>query len=83
MPYKWSIITIAVLVALLPFLGFPGAARDWFVAIGGLSIVALVFFANEVSVFNWKRKKTTGHPDSYVENEKSSFDDSSSFSPKV
>ncbi|MBI5004564.1 MAG: hypothetical protein HZC04_00030 [Candidatus Lloydbacteria bacterium] len=77
MPYKWSIIIIAVLVALLPFLGFPGAVRDWFVAIGGLSIAAIVFFANEISNLRWKGNKFIHSSDSYVENEKTN--DRSSF----
>ncbi|MBI5005470.1 MAG: hypothetical protein HZC03_02615 [Candidatus Lloydbacteria bacterium] len=83
MQYKWSIIVIGLIVALLPFLGFPGAVRDWFVAIGGLSIAAIVFFANEISLIRWKGKKADTRPDSYVENEKTSFDDRSSSSPKV
>ncbi|MBI2046349.1 MAG: hypothetical protein HYT28_02950 [Parcubacteria group bacterium] len=83
MQYKWSIIVIAILVALLPFLGFPGVARDWFIAIGGLSIAGLVFFGNEISALRWKGKSMVSRPDSYVENENMSFDDSSSFPPKV
>lgn len=83
MKYKWSIITIAVLVALFPFLGFPGNVRDAFIALGGFGIAAIVFFANEISLLRWKGKKLTNHPDSYVENEKASSDDTLSSPPKV
>ena len=84
MQYKWSIIIIALLVAIMPFLGFPGAVRDIFIAIGGLSIVAIVFFAGEISLLRWKEwkgKKFVNNSDSYVENE--NIDDQSSFPPKV
>ena len=83
MQYKWSIISIALLVALLPFLGFPGVVRDWFITIGGLCIVLLVFFGNEIAIFRRKDRTEVNHSDSYVENENTSSGDSSALPPKV
>ena len=80
MQYKWSIIIIAVFVAMLPFLGFSGNIRDAFISIGGLSIAVIVFFGNEISHLRWKGNKFMHRSDSYVENE--NIGDDSSF-PKV
>jgi len=41
---KKIITVLAILVALMPFFGFPGSWEDGFIFLAGLAIAALAFF---------------------------------------
>ena len=43
------IITLSILIALFPFLGFPGVAEDTFFVLAGIIIAVLTYITNKFS----------------------------------
>lgn len=61
------IIILAVLTAIMPYLGFPAIFKNGFVLVASLTIAGLLYL-KEKHMLHMQQKKEGGHADTFVEN---------------